>query len=74
VDELLYLQKPGYGTSYVIGKTHIERLLADRAQQLGERFSLKEFMDGFHASGMIPLSLIRWEMTGREDEIKELGL
>jgi hypothetical protein len=41
---------------------------------MGKEFSLKRFFDRFHASGMIPLSLIRWEMTGLEDEMKELGL
>jgi len=74
VDEELYLKQPGYGTSYVVGKVHLEKLIADRAQQLGEKFSLKQFFDQFHASGMIPLSLIRWEMMGLDDEIKELGL
>lgn len=73
-DEDLYLQQPGYGTSYLVGKVHLEKLIADYAQQQGERFKLKEFFDKFHASGMIPLSLIRWEMTGRDDEIKALGL
>ena len=71
-DEELYLQQPGYGTSYVVGKVHLEKLIADRAQQIGKRFNLKQFFDEFHACGMIPLSLVRWEMTGLEDEIKQL--
>ena len=33
---------------------------------------LLQFMDEFLAAGMIPMSLIRWEMTGFDDEIKEL--
>ncbi len=74
VDEELYLQQPGYGTSYIVSKVHLEKLIEDCAQQQGEEFSLKRFFDRFHASGMIPLSLIRWEMTGLEDEMKELGL
>jgi uncharacterized protein (DUF885 family) len=73
VDEELYLQQPGYGTSYIVSKVHLERLIEDCAQQQGEEFSLKRFFDRFHASGMIPLSLIRWEITGLEDEMKELG-
>jgi len=71
-DEDLYLNQPGYGTSYVIGKAHLEKLISDRAEQLGDRFDLKAFFDEFHTYGMIPLSLIRWEMTGRDDEIKKL--
>jgi len=74
VDEELYLQQPGYGTSYIVSKVHLEKLIEDCAQQQGDEFSLKPFFDRFHASGMIPLSLIRWEMTGLEDEMKELGL
>lgn len=71
-DEDLYLQQPGYGTSYVVGKVHLEKLIADYSQLKGENFDLKEFFDEFHSCGMIPLSLIRWEMTGRDDEIKKL--
>ena len=71
-DEDLYLQQPGYGTSYVVGKAHLEKLIADRAEQLGDKFDLKSFFDEFHTYGMIPISLIRWEMTGRDDEIKKL--
>jgi uncharacterized protein (DUF885 family) len=71
-DERLYLEQPGYGTSYVIGKVHIEKLLADRAKQLGQEFKFGQFMDELHAAGMIPTSLIRWEMTGLTDEIEDL--
>jgi hypothetical protein len=71
-DEQLYLQQPGYGTSYVVGKVHLEKLIADYSQQRDEKFKFKEFMDEFHSCGMIPLSLIRWEMTGLDDEIKKL--
>ena len=44
----------------------------DRALQLGEEFDLKEFHDEFLASGWIPISLIRWEMTGYDDEVRDL--
>ena len=72
VDEQIYLEQPGYGTSYVVGKVHLEKLIADCSHQWREKFSLRRFMDEFHASGMIPLSLIRWEMTGLDDEIRKL--
>ena len=58
----------------VVGKVHFMKLLRDRAQQLGDDFTVKQFMDEFYAAGVIPMSLIRWEMTGHDDEIKELGL
>ena len=71
-EQHLYLQQPAYGTSYVIGKIEIEKLIAERARQSGEAFTLKGFMDAFQASGMIPVSLIRWELTGRDDEVLRL--
>jgi uncharacterized protein (DUF885 family) len=71
-EQHLYLQQPAYGTSYLIGKMQIEQVLAERAQQLGDQFSLKRFMDEFNAVGLIPLSLVRWEMTGQADEIVSL--
>jgi uncharacterized protein (DUF885 family) len=71
-DLRLYLLQPGYGASYVIGKVQIDKLMADRANQLGDKFVLKSFMDEFIAAGMIPIALTRWEMTGLDDEIKKL--
>jgi len=68
----LYLRQPGYGTSYVYGKIQLEQLLADRARQLGRDFCLQDFFDDYFSRGIIPASLIRWEMTGLEDEIKKM--
>jgi Bacterial protein of unknown function (DUF885) len=65
-EQHLYLQQPGYGTSYLIGKMEIDALLAERKQELGESFRMKQFMDDFNAAGLIPVSLIRWEMTGKK--------
>jgi hypothetical protein len=61
----LYLQQPGYGTSYLTGKAMIETLLAERARTLGAGFTLRGFMDEMNASGMIPVSLIHDEVTGK---------
>jgi len=63
-EQHLYLQQPTYGTSYVIGKIEIEQLLAERARQLGDAFTLQRFIDELNAAAMIPLSLMRWELTG----------
>jgi hypothetical protein len=63
-EQHLYLQQPAYGTSYIIGKIQIEGLLAARKRQLGDGFTLKRFMDEFNAIGLIPASLVHWEMTG----------
>ena len=68
-EQYLYLQQPYYGSSYLMGKYQIEELMAERAADLGEAFTLKGFMDEMEASGLIPVSLIRWEMTGRAEEV-----
>jgi hypothetical protein len=69
----LYLRQPGYGTSYVYGKIQFEKLLAERAIRQGRGFRLKDFLDEYFSHGLIPASLIRWEMMGFEDEMKALG-
>jgi hypothetical protein len=71
-EQYLYLQQPFYGSSYLMGKYEIEELLTEWAAQLRDAYSFKRFMDGMEASGLIPVSLIRWEMTGRDDEIREM--
>ena len=71
-DLTIYLNQPGYGTSYVVGKNQFEKLLADVARQKGSEFRIKAFLDDYFARGIIPASLIRWEMTGSDDEIKIL--
>ena len=72
-EQHLYLQQPGYGTSYLIGKIEIEKLLSERREQLGETFTMKRFMDEFNAAGLVPASLLRWELTGRQpDDVKRM--
>lgn len=56
----------------VVGKVQIMSLIRDRSNQLGDEFVLKNFLDEYFAAGMIPQLLIRWEMTGKDDEIKNL--
>jgi hypothetical protein len=64
-EQHLYLQQPAYGTSYLIGKIEIDTLIAARRRQLGDAFTLKRFMDEYNAAGLIPVSLLRWELTGQ---------
>ncbi len=71
-EQHFYLTQPGYATSYLVGKHQIEQLMAERALQLGDAFTLKGFFDEMHDCGVIPTSLLRWEMTGRTDEIDQL--
>ena len=72
-EQHLYLQQPGYGTSYLIGKIEIEKLLDERRRQLGPAFTMRRFMDEFDAAGLVPASLLRWELTGRKsDELRSM--
>jgi hypothetical protein len=66
------LRYVGWHMGMVVGKVQFMKLFRDRAKQLGDEFHLLQFMDEFLSAGMIPMSLIRWEMTGYDDEIKEL--
>ncbi|NNK32422.1 MAG: DUF885 family protein [Xanthomonadales bacterium] len=71
VDAEIYLRRPpGYGIGYTIGALQVQRLLADVKRQRGEVFSLREFHDTLMDSGRLPLSLLRWEMTGLDDEVR----
>ena len=72
-EQHLYLRQPGYGSSYVTGKYLIERLLAERSKQVGDAdFRLYDFYSEVNAVGVIPVSLIRWQLTGDDSEIRDL--
>ncbi|NKB88418.1 MAG: DUF885 family protein [Acidobacteria bacterium] len=63
-EEHFYLTQPGYGISYVLGKIEIEQLMAEYAVERGSAFSIKRFMDDFGEVGVIPVSMVRWELNG----------
>lgn len=70
VDAEIYLRRPpGYGVGYTIGALQMRGLLADARIQKGTAFKLKDFHDDFMARGRLPISLLRWEMTGHDDEV-----
>lgn len=71
VDAEIYLRRPpGYGLGYTVGMIEMQKLLADRRHQLGERFVLKDFHDQFMAAGSLPIALIRYDLTGLDDEVR----
>jgi uncharacterized protein (DUF885 family) len=73
VDAEIYLRRPpGYGISYTIGAFQLHELLADRRAQLGDDFDLGAFHDWLMGAGRLPISLLRWELTGLDDEIDRL--
>jgi uncharacterized protein (DUF885 family) len=73
VDAEIYLRRPpGYGLGYMTGMVQMQALLADRKRQLGAEFNLQAFHDTLMRSGRLPISLLRWEMTGLDDEVADL--
>ena len=71
-EQHLYLRQPGYGASYITGGRLMEETIAERARQLGDGFTLRRVMDEINAAGMIPVSLVYWEVTGDDRMIREL--
>jgi len=68
----LYLRQPGYGTGYLMGKVQLDKLIADYSRIKGADFSLQDCFTAFLGAGFIPISLIRWEITGLTDEMERL--
>jgi uncharacterized protein (DUF885 family) len=68
-----YVAAPGLGIAYEIGKLQIERMLAERRLQLGDKFDLRQFHDYVWSNGNLPLSLQRWEILGLDDDVKRLA-
>ena len=64
------LRNPGgFHSNVVTGKAYFMKLFRERAQALGDDFVIRDFVDEFLSSGTIPMSLIRWEMTGNSDDV-----
>jgi len=59
----------GFHSNVVTGKAYFMKIFRECAQELDTEFVLKDFIDEFLSCGMIPMSLIRWEMTGNNDDI-----
>ncbi len=71
-EQHLYLRQPGYGATYVTGGRLMEETMAERARQLGDAFTMRRFFDEVNAVGMLPVSLIYWELTGDDRMVREL--
>jgi hypothetical protein len=72
-EQHLYLRQPGYGASYVTGGRLMEETMAERARQLGNAFTMRRFFDEVNGVGMIPVSLVYWELTGDPRMVRELS-
>jgi len=69
VDLAIYATQPSYGTTYLGGKIAFDHLLAGM-----KPMPFRDLMDAFFSVGVIPMSMVRWEMTGRDDEARRLGV
>ncbi|WP_414901486.1 DUF885 family protein [Sphingomonas flavalba] len=71
VDAAIYIRRPpGYGMTYTIGAMQLQQLLVDRKRQLGDAFSLRAFHDYLMNTGRLPVSLLRYDLTGHDDEVR----
>ena len=67
-EQHLYLRQPGYGTSYIVGKYLIERLMTQRAKQLeleNKPFIMQDFFKAFNDYGNIPVMLTSQQMLAK---------
>jgi hypothetical protein len=59
----------GFHSNVVKGRAYFMKIFRECAQELDQAFILKDFIDEFLSCGVIPMPLIRWEMTGNSDDI-----
>jgi hypothetical protein len=71
-EQHLYLRQPGYGTCYVTGKYLIEKLMMEVSRLQQNNFTLYNFFEKFYGAGIIPVSLVGWQITENDIEIKSM--
>ena len=67
-EQLLYLRQPGYGPSYIVGKSQLDHMIArasHEAEASGKPFSLQQTFAAIWASGIVPPSVIDSEFLER---------
>jgi uncharacterized protein (DUF885 family) len=72
-EQLLYMRQPGYGSTYITGKYLIERLLGVMGSQSTDGIELAEFFRRVDEQGVIPVSLIHWQLTGDGTQVPGVG-
>lgn len=63
---------PGQGLTYQIGKSQIQKLIADLIMKRGSEFNLQEFHDYLWENGNVPISLLRFELLGDYSDLNYL--
>jgi hypothetical protein len=70
-DSGIYIRRPpGYGMTYTIGAIQLQELMMDRKRQLGDAFRIKDYHDYLMTTGRLPVSLLRYDLTGYDDQVK----
>jgi hypothetical protein len=67
-EQLLYLRQPGYGPSYIVGKSQLDKMIArasHQAEASGKPFNLQQTFAAIWASGIVPPSVIDSEFLER---------
>lgn len=73
-EAVFFASTPGQAITYQIGKLQILGFLADAKMQKAQDFSLREFNDYLMENGNVPISLLRWEYLGLNDEINRIDV
>ncbi len=68
----IYYRRPTYGMNYIMGKFQLQELLEEARLKAGDEFNLTRFHDDFLAVGLLPVSLIRAQMLGWDDQTEAL--
>lgn len=66
------IEIPGQKISYQAGKLQILKMLAEARLQQGDKFTLRGFHDSLWQNGNVPIALQRWELLGKDDDLKKL--
>lgn len=65
----MYVRWPYQATSYIVGKKQIEQILGDLIQANDFSIDWRAFHDELLDYGQIAPALVRWEMTGNDDQV-----
>ena len=67
----MYVRWPYQATSYIVGKKQIEQILGDLIKANDFSIDWRAFHDELLDYGQIAPALIRWEMTGNDDQVSQ---
>ncbi len=64
--------RPSQVLTYQVGRFETFKLIRDMMMQLEDEFNYGKLNDRILATGQIPISLARWEITGNDEDCKHL--